>query len=868
MTTFRISLSHTYMIRKIVVLLLIVFHLNCATTLALTNALQKKKEYVPYEGTLYDLAFTFMGPNWKFLSANGSFAYWIFSIIDLPFSFVLDTVLLPGTVPYYIYVSSGRPGSKEWHHNKFSVRLQSFQDQNPPYGALKSIIDHNDVGALQRFLKSYDVVALEKKIGSLQDDGLLPYKHIYNYHERAMAGGHYFNKIGIMDYMAAFFSNKELEESWLRPRDRLEIAYTLYEEFRNDPILEKRYYDTVWKVCFSSGILIENPKVLKKILQEFSERREIYDLFEPIALRYPKKEYKKIQKESKHNVYSNEPPQISEHWYERIKLLTEIDKLLEKNPELQKKWRNTAWRTAISSGIVVHRPQILEKSFREFPTETEIWNLNLFIEAHKNKNRQSMDIITKNLTDAKSFPLDRLEEKAVINILGYHNLLEKLLQTGWDPNQILEWKKSKFRGGKEFIEKERTTLLILAMEEDSVPADTLRTLLKYGVNPGLGVKRNSEGKEYTLYPLASVHSYGNGILKELKQKILIEQPLKEFHTKYPTYSLLQSYVEKQNVRAFEKTLAGIDLVSMEKEMRRLQKENFVPMEIPRTNRDGADKTSILGSITSLARVHVQYKDRQECLAFGTFGKYAEAIEIQKAYYSAIQKDEDLKRSFLEDLGRRGAFWEDPIFSEQMPKLLSGDRVDWSRFELEDLVQHKETLDLLMKQDSKMETGLKQKIVAVSLFCGKPKSAEVALKYFSENDYRNFSSDYVNFLLNDSKILELFLKNGMNPNSTGRKEYQIPSGCPLLVSIVATPYSWDGIERLVQLLLKYGADPNFPAVKTSNENQKQVSIYPLNFISRSEDRRLFQILKASGANENLLTPDSREIGFGTYLCRWR
>lgn len=863
MTAFRISLSHTYMIRKIVVLLLIVFHLNCATTLALTNALQKKKEYVPYEGTLYDLAFTFMGPSWKFLSANGSFAYWIFSIIDLPFSFVLDTVLLPGTVPYYIYVSSGRPGSKEWYHNKFSVRLQSFQDQNPPYGALKSIIDHNDVGALQRFLKSYDVVALEKKIRSLQDDGLLPYKHIYNYHERAMAGGHYFNKIGIIDYMAAFFSNKELEESWLRPRDRLEIAYTLYEEFRNDPILEKRYYDTVWKVCFSSGILIENPKVLKKILQEFSERREIYDLFEPIALRYPKKEYKKIQKESKHNVYSNEPPQISEHWYERIKLLTEIDKLLEKNPELQKKWRNTAWRTAISSGIVVHRPQILEKSFREFPKETEIWNLNLFIEAHKNKNRQSIDIITKNLTDAKSFPLDRLEETTVINTLEYPNLLEKLLQTGWDPNQILEWKKSKFRGGKEFIEKERTTLLILAMEEDSVPADTLRTLLKYGVNPGLGVKRNSEGKEYTLYPLASVHSNGNGILKELKQKILIEQPLKEFHTKYPTYSLLQSYVEKQNVRAFEKTLAGIDLVSMEKEMRRLQKENFVPMEIPRTNRDGSDKTSILGSITSLARVRVQYKDRQECWAFG---KYAEAIEIQKAYYSAIQKDEDLKRSFLEDLGRRGAFWEDPIFSEQMPKLLSGDRVDWSRFELEDLVQHKETLDLLMKQDSKMETGLKQKIVAVSLFCGKPKSAEVALKYFSKNDYLNFSSDSVNFLLNDFKILELFLKNGMNPNSTGRKEYQIPSGCPLLVSVVATPYSWDGIERLVQLLLKYGADPNFPAVKTSN--QKQVSIYPLSFISRSEDRRLFQILKASGANENLLTPDSREIGFGTYLCQWR
>ncbi|WP_061236149.1 YceK/YidQ family lipoprotein [Leptospira santarosai] len=533
------------MIRKIVVLLLIVFHLNCATSSALVQAIQKGKKYVPYEGTLYDLAFTFMGPNWKFLSANGSFAYWIFSIIDLPLSFVLDTVLLPGTIPYYIYVSSGSPGSKGWYHNKFSVRLQSFQDQNPPYGALKSIIDHNDVNTLQRFLKSYDVVALEKKIRSLQDDGLLPYEHIYNYHERAMAGGHYFDKIGIIDYMAAFFSNKELEESWLRPRDRLEIAYTLYEEFRNDPILEKRYYDTVWKTCFSSGILIENPKVLKKIIQEFSERREIYDLFEPIARRYPKKEYKKIQndisddlafktltsrqngKESKQNVYSNEPPQISEHWYERIELLTEIDRFFEKNPELQKKWKDTAWRTAISSGIVVHRPLILERSFREFPKETERWSLNLFIEAHKNKNRQSMDIITKNLTDAKNFPLDRLEEKTVRNILEYPNLLEKLLQTDWDPNQILEWEKSKFIGGKGFIEKERTSLLILAMEKDSVPADTLRTLLKYGANPGLGVKRNSEGKEYTLYPLASIHSDGNRILKELKQKILIEQLLKK-----------------------------------------------------------------------------------------------------------------------------------------------------------------------------------------------------------------------------------------------------------------------------------------------------------------------------------------------------
>ncbi|WP_279574423.1 hypothetical protein [Leptospira noguchii] len=41
---------------------MIVFHLNCANDIALTKALQEKK-YVPYTGTLYDLAFTFMGPS-------------------------------------------------------------------------------------------------------------------------------------------------------------------------------------------------------------------------------------------------------------------------------------------------------------------------------------------------------------------------------------------------------------------------------------------------------------------------------------------------------------------------------------------------------------------------------------------------------------------------------------------------------------------------------------------------------------------------------------------------------------------------------------------------------------------------------------
>lgn len=79
--------------------------------------------------------------------------------------------------------------------------------------------------------------------------------------------------------MGAFFSkgepyNYQRESNPLSLGDRLEFAYLLYEEFRKDPILEKRYYDTVWKVCFSSGVLIENPNILKKVILEFSEKKK------------------------------------------------------------------------------------------------------------------------------------------------------------------------------------------------------------------------------------------------------------------------------------------------------------------------------------------------------------------------------------------------------------------------------------------------------------------------------------------------------------------------------------------------------------------------------------------------------------------
>ncbi|AXR63579.1 hypothetical protein [Leptospira mayottensis] len=653
------------MIRKIIISLLIALNFNCLTFAYMKSQNSYDSEaYFPYSGTFANVGIILSWPFFIFapLPLPGKFPeqgnlgileYWLVRVLDLPLCLIADTVLLPGTLPYYIYVKSGRPWSSGWYHRKYEGSVKSFRDQNPPYSALKSILASNDLTALQKFLKLYDVVALEKKIRHLQEEDLLPYEHswIYNF---------YSHKVGIIDYIAALFSTqttyRNIVPKTFNPGDRLEVVYTLYEELRKDPILEKRYYDTVWKACFSSGVLIENPKVLKKVILEFLEKKEISDLFESIAQRYSEKESEQIRDRYSYRDSKTAPQKILDLWYNRVELLTEIDDLLRKNPELQKEWRRTAWTAAISSGVIAHRPPVLEKAFREFPTETAKSGPQLIDGADKSQNSQSINIILKNITNANSFPLDRLEKETIISILKYPNLLEKLLRVGWDPNRILELEKHKVRKGEKPIEKEETTLLILAMEDESVSNDTLQILLKYGANSSLGVKRKSQGKEYLLYPLAANDNYRNGILKELKSKTLIEGPLQEFHTKYPIYSVLKSYAEERNVQAFTKTLSGIDLIAMEKEMRRLQKENLVPMEIPRVGRNGSDQTSILGIVSSLATAYFKYEGTRECLT----GRHSEAFEIQKIFYNVIGKDEDLKRFFLENLGKSGTFRKDPF----------------------------------------------------------------------------------------------------------------------------------------------------------------------------------------------------------------
>ncbi|TQE76082.1 YceK/YidQ family lipoprotein [Leptospira noguchii] len=671
------------MIRKIIISLLIVLNLNCLTLANMKSANNDGSPdgaYFPYTGTLGNVGIILFGPFMPdYFKSNlvgqgkmDFLSFWLSRFIDLPLCLIADTVLLPGTLPYYIYVKSGRPWSGSWYHRKYEKRVTSFRDQNLPYNALKSIIASHDLEALQRFLKLYDVVALEKKIRYLQEEGLLPYEHSWTYDL-------YSHKIGIIDYIAALFSTqttyRKIVPKTFNPEDRIEVVYTLYEEFRKDPILEKRYYDTVWKTCFSSGVLIENPKILKKVLQEFSEKKEISDLFESIAQRYSEKESKQIRDRYFNLDFKIAPQKISDLWNERVELLTEMDKFLQKNPELQKEWRHTAWVSAISSGVIAHHPQTLEKVFREFPTETAKSALNLFLNVDMSKNRQSVDMIVKNLKDADGFPLEQLTEETVIDILKYPNLVEKLLQTGWDPNHILKRKEWIYKVGNQKITvKEETSLLILSIQSVFVPAETFHILLKYGAKPNLGVKKYHYGKiEYELlYPMDAAQEVLNHINEATKRKVLMdwtESSLKEFHVKYPIYSVLQSYVEAENVYAVKKTLAGIDLISMEKEMLRLRKENLLSVRVSRFPGDKVRKISILENVSSLATAYFKSEGTRECLT----GRHSEAFEIQKIFYDVIGKDKDLKRFFLENLRKNGTFGkdpfkEDPVFCETYDKI--------------------------------------------------------------------------------------------------------------------------------------------------------------------------------------------------------
>ena len=82
---------------------------NCATLIGITSW-HKKSAPVFYSGVRCDVGL---------MIENGIFYDWIY-IVDLPFSFVLDTVLLPVSLPFASAMS-------RWHRQMFTFAPYCYE---------------------------------------------------------------------------------------------------------------------------------------------------------------------------------------------------------------------------------------------------------------------------------------------------------------------------------------------------------------------------------------------------------------------------------------------------------------------------------------------------------------------------------------------------------------------------------------------------------------------------------------------------------------------------------------------------------------------------------------------------------------------
>ncbi|EMK06415.1 MULTISPECIES: YceK/YidQ family lipoprotein [Leptospira] len=486
------------MLKKIIISLLIVLNIICMTTTTIFKSVQEKKEYVPYQGSAYDLLLIWLGPSWTILGQKGSWGEWIFSILDFPFSFVLDTILLPGTIPYYIYVKSDRSGS-ESRTKRWNKEIYTFRTQNPPYNVLRSVVRKKDPVALRKLLESLDVVALEKKIQRLQEEKLLPYEHPYieadlkdvEYRTYPKEKWNYsWYKISILEYLPTTFYSSAPDVKL--QSDRVEILNILYEQFQKDPVLEKQFYDKVWKACFSTEIFLYDPSVFKKVLHSFSDREKAIDLLDQRIF-----EENSITKDHK-------------FWKDRVRFLLEFYKSIPKDqPHLDEKFRNNLWKKAIFSGVIVFYPPALEMAFRKFPEETRKSIRNLFWKASSYKDSpDTMNFIEQNIHESNEFASDRDTMRLTFR---YPKILEKLLKVGLDPNQIFELKRNIKIDGKltEVTEEESLLILCINTENEESSIESFRILLQRGTDPNLGVRKyDRDGKQYLFYPNDALEVYG------------------------------------------------------------------------------------------------------------------------------------------------------------------------------------------------------------------------------------------------------------------------------------------------------------------------------------------------------------------------
>lgn len=206
---------------------------------------------------------------------------------------------------------------------------------------------------------------------------------------------------------------------------------------------------------FSKGFLIRNPDVLKKILDEFSNKKDAAILFQEIASFYSEEEYDKqhfsyfVKSPSSQNSFESLetrsnlgfpiPKTNQEFWKNQIQILLELDRMIRRDFTHLKNSLDPVWKEAISSGVVSYNQTALEKVFQEFPKETKVSIGNIFKKVIDSNNLDSIQFVGRHISDFSIyFASDR---DMILRVLGSPKILEKLLQAGLDPNRIYGYKK-------------------------------------------------------------------------------------------------------------------------------------------------------------------------------------------------------------------------------------------------------------------------------------------------------------------------------------------------------------------------------------------------------------------------------------------
>ncbi|EMJ59973.1 hypothetical protein LEP1GSC051_1884 [Leptospira sp. P2653] len=139
------------------------------------------------------------------------------------------------------------------------------------------------------------------------------------------------------------------------------------------------------QIIFLQGGFIRNPDVLKKILHEFSDKKDTAVLFKEFATFYSEQEYDKrhfsyfvgspssqSSSESFETRSSLELPKTNqEFWKNQIQILLELDGMIRKDFPHLKNSLDPVWKEAISSGVLSYNHFALEKAFQKFPKETK-----------------------------------------------------------------------------------------------------------------------------------------------------------------------------------------------------------------------------------------------------------------------------------------------------------------------------------------------------------------------------------------------------------------------------------------------------------------------------------------------------------------